>query len=129
MQETVEVSEAEGRKVKLRNGKKDGRSFKEVVVGTPQHSNVNDWLEENLASKAVPDLQNNGRKVEKLCMKEMIWSLVEEIFNSTNIEKIKQKIGVVFEEAFNAIKGREVAMDVLVDCRKIEEKLQKERGD
>ena len=129
MQETNAESEAKGRKEKLRNGKNDGRSFKEMVVGTSQHLKVIDRLKVNQNLEVGLDNENYGRELEKKSIKGLIWKLVEKVLNSANIEEIKQKFGVVIEEVINAIRGRQDAMDVLVDWRKGGEKMLMESGD
>ena len=129
MQEDDKVSEAVRRDEKFRKATNDGRSFKEVVEGLPHHLKVDDWVMKNPKKMANFDAKKNQMKLDKMNLKGMVWRVVEEIFNSTNMQEVKRKLGVVIEEVINTIHRDEDIMVELLDCRKEDEEPRMEGKD
>ena len=129
MQEDDKVSEAVRRDEKFRKATNDGRSFKEVVEGLPHHLKVDDWVMKNPKKMANFDAKKNRMKFDKMNLKGMVWRVVEEIFNSTNMQEVKRKLGVVIEEVINTIHRDEDIMVELLDCRKEDEEPRMEGKD
>ena len=100
-----------------------------MVEGLPHHLKVYDWVMNNPWKMADSYVDKNRMKLDKMNLKGMVWKVVEEIFNSTNMEEVKWKLGVLIEEAINAIHRDGDIMVESLDRRKEDEKLRMEGKD
>ena len=76
---------------------RDGRSFKEVVMDVPKHLKEDRWGLRNCKPVTVSKAGGSSRQDEKVRLKEMAWSLVDEIFESGSVEESMRNIGALLE--------------------------------
>ena len=84
---------------------RDGRSFKEVVQGWPQHPKGGDQMWRISRELEASNDDEVRRQLEKVKVKEMVWRLAEEFFNANNLEEIKHHLGTLREGVIHAVKA------------------------
>ena len=77
---------------------RDGRSFKEVVEGWPQHPKGGDQMRRRSRELEASNDDEVRRQLEKVKVKEMVWRVAEEFFNANNLEEIKHHLGTCWRE-------------------------------
>ena len=127
--EEEEVSEAVGRKEKFLKNMTSVRCYKEVVQGVPNKLKDEHWASKNPRNMVRPDVVWNKRQPNKMNLKGMFWRLTAEIFCLTNMEKVKQKLGVLVDEANNEIFRDEESSAAPPDRKKDDEVQQMEGRD
>ena len=76
---------------------RDGRSFKEVVMDVPKQVKEDSWRLRNFKSEVVSEAGESRRQRGKVRLKKLAWSLVDEIFESGNVEESLRNIGALLE--------------------------------
>ena len=92
--------------------------LKAMVEGSSHHLKVDNWVTKNPWKIVDTDTDTDQRKLDKKCLEEMVWRLVEEIFNPTILEEVKQKLSVGIG---NVIHRDEETMVASHACRKEDE--------
>ena len=98
-------AESVGDDVKDRTSARDGRSFKAVVEGLPQHLKIEKWVTKNTRPEGETSTDEDRNLLGKEKFKEMAWSLVEELFNSISLEETKRNLRALMEVVVQAVVG------------------------
>ena len=122
LQEAEKVADATVEKEdKYRKVTNVGRSYKEVVESRPQNLKLDGWRLKNPRILTGSESHLNRMKNDRMNLKGMIWEVVEEFFSSDNMEGIKQKLGILIEEALRVINKDEGTVTKLIGCRNEDE--------
>ena len=105
MAETMKETDATGEEENHGSNKRDGRSFKDVVEGRPQYANTVGCLKGKAKIVSDSKVNEHSKKIEMVNLKGIVWSVVEEIINSTKLEEIIRNLGALLEGACQAIEA------------------------
>ena len=104
----------------------DGRSYEKVVEGVPNLSKDDRWGRKKTRAGVAYFDEESRKEFEKTNIQRLVWRVVEEIFHTTNVEKIRRKLGIWIEEAINDSHGEVIFNDEPRGCRVQGEEQQRE---